>query len=331
MSRSDNLKEWRAVIPSSSVRSKPIRVQINDIPIVVFRLKDNVFALNDICPHRAAPLSEGCIKADELRCPYHGWAFSGDGRLLDIPGNTDQLASDTPLIDSYEVIDKFGLIWIKAKESKSEYGPFVPSIHDTHNYFTVHARINADLVDVIENFLDALHTHSVHSGIVRSSNRERSRCDVYVSNVDRGYQAEYIEENQQSGLLSGLFGSGIIKSIGRIRYPGVLEIEYLSNSGIDLSVVIYLHQEQRGQCKLIMRTYLRKSKVPFFLKIGILFPFLLLVFLQDKRILEKQYTSMIAKPDFKPIITKSDIMRPYIVKALSNDVEMVDLSQTILL
>jgi phenylpropionate dioxygenase-like ring-hydroxylating dioxygenase large terminal subunit len=34
----------------------------------------------DKCPHRLAPLSEGMIADDGLlECPYHGWAFSGEG------------------------------------------------------------------------------------------------------------------------------------------------------------------------------------------------------------------------------------------------------------
>ncbi len=33
-------------------------------------------ALDDQCPHRLAPLSEGRIAEDGLlECPYHGWAF----------------------------------------------------------------------------------------------------------------------------------------------------------------------------------------------------------------------------------------------------------------
>jgi nitrite reductase/ring-hydroxylating ferredoxin subunit len=39
----------------------------------------------DRCPHRRAPLSAGAVEGGVLRCPYHGWAFAGDGTCVDIP------------------------------------------------------------------------------------------------------------------------------------------------------------------------------------------------------------------------------------------------------
>jgi len=43
-------------------------------------------AFEDQCPHRLAPLSEGRIAEDGLlECPYHGWAFQGDGTCDRIP------------------------------------------------------------------------------------------------------------------------------------------------------------------------------------------------------------------------------------------------------
>ena len=48
------------------------------------------FALRDICPHRAAPLSAGAIVEAEggaqVACPYHGWRFrAADGVCAVIP------------------------------------------------------------------------------------------------------------------------------------------------------------------------------------------------------------------------------------------------------
>lgn len=63
----------------------------NDLQIAVFRLRDGrVFALDNICPHRAGPLSEGIIGVDHASrveavvCPLHAYKFSlRDGRGLD--------------------------------------------------------------------------------------------------------------------------------------------------------------------------------------------------------------------------------------------------------
>lgn len=44
-----------------------------------------VGCLDDVCPHRGAPLSEGWVEKKNghscVVCPYHGWAFNEKGRL----------------------------------------------------------------------------------------------------------------------------------------------------------------------------------------------------------------------------------------------------------
>jgi nitrite reductase/ring-hydroxylating ferredoxin subunit len=79
---------WWAVARSEEVTGdKPINVDIGDQPIVLWRDKGIVRALEDRCPHRRAPLSLGCILASgAIQCGYHGWTYDGEsGRLVDIP------------------------------------------------------------------------------------------------------------------------------------------------------------------------------------------------------------------------------------------------------
>lgn len=45
--------------------------------VAVFRTEDDrVFALNDHCPHRGGPLSEGIVHAAAVTCPLHNWVIS---------------------------------------------------------------------------------------------------------------------------------------------------------------------------------------------------------------------------------------------------------------
>jgi nitrite reductase (NADH) small subunit len=45
--------------------------------VAVFRTAmDTVFALDDRCPHKGGPLSEGIVHGNAVTCPLHAWVFS---------------------------------------------------------------------------------------------------------------------------------------------------------------------------------------------------------------------------------------------------------------
>jgi len=42
--------------------------------VAVFRTADDrVFALDDRCPHKGGPLSQGLVHGDRVACPLHNW------------------------------------------------------------------------------------------------------------------------------------------------------------------------------------------------------------------------------------------------------------------
>lgn len=63
---------------------------LNDIPrrgarcvmtpegrIAVFRTADDkVFAIDDKCPHKGGPLSQGIVHGSSVTCPLHNWVIS---------------------------------------------------------------------------------------------------------------------------------------------------------------------------------------------------------------------------------------------------------------
>ncbi len=45
--------------------------------IAVFRTsQDEVFAIDDQCPHKGGPLSQGIVHGAQVTCPLHNWVFS---------------------------------------------------------------------------------------------------------------------------------------------------------------------------------------------------------------------------------------------------------------
>lgn len=63
--------------------------------IAVFRTAENrVFAIEDHCPHKGGPLSQGIVHGAAVTCPLHGWVISletgkalgaDDGQVRTIP------------------------------------------------------------------------------------------------------------------------------------------------------------------------------------------------------------------------------------------------------
>ena len=55
--------------------------------VAVFRtVDDQVFALEDRCPHKGGPLSEGIVHGNKVTCPLHNWVFdmnTGDAQGAD--------------------------------------------------------------------------------------------------------------------------------------------------------------------------------------------------------------------------------------------------------
>lgn len=61
-------------------------VEVGGRPIAVFRHGDHYFAIDDVCPHMGASLSEGYVEDGVVTCSWHAWRFRlADGTWADNP------------------------------------------------------------------------------------------------------------------------------------------------------------------------------------------------------------------------------------------------------
>lgn len=60
-----------AALPDGTRR----RVTLGARPLVVVRVADRWYALDDTCPHRGGELSQGDLGGYLLHCPLHAWPF----------------------------------------------------------------------------------------------------------------------------------------------------------------------------------------------------------------------------------------------------------------
>jgi len=71
--------------------SRPARVELNGIPVLVSRTESGVAAISAICTHRGGPLDQGTFEDGCVTCPWHGSVFSlADGSIVRGPASFPQ-------------------------------------------------------------------------------------------------------------------------------------------------------------------------------------------------------------------------------------------------
>ncbi|WP_226702784.1 aromatic ring-hydroxylating oxygenase subunit alpha [Microbulbifer elongatus] len=90
------------------------------IPILIVRnAKGDLNAFVNICSHRGAPLAE-CASGQARRgkmfsCPYHGWSYDLDGKLIGIPFGKEGFPGvdrDKLGLRALQVEEKYGMIFV---------------------------------------------------------------------------------------------------------------------------------------------------------------------------------------------------------------------------
>ena len=89
------------------------------IPIIVTRKADgSLGAYLNACSHRGAPLGDGLGQANKKRllsCPYHGWAYDLDGKLIGVPFGDEGFTGmdrETRGLRPLDVQEKHGMIFV---------------------------------------------------------------------------------------------------------------------------------------------------------------------------------------------------------------------------
>lgn len=142
----------------------PVAVSVLGEPIVLWRSDGRCVALEDRCVHRLAPLSRGRCEAGQLRCMYHGFLFSPDGKVVHIPGQ--DVIPPGAAVRSYPVAEKHSWLWVwmgdPRKADESEIPPAIG--FDDPDWMLGNGRLDykAEAKLISENLLDFSHFSFVH-------------------------------------------------------------------------------------------------------------------------------------------------------------------------
>jgi phenylpropionate dioxygenase-like ring-hydroxylating dioxygenase large terminal subunit len=86
------------------------------VPILLARRDDGALAaFLNVCRHRGARIADGAgCAAKSFSCPYHGWTYGQDGRLIARPEEAAFAAAGraTHGLAELPVVEKYGMIWV---------------------------------------------------------------------------------------------------------------------------------------------------------------------------------------------------------------------------
>lgn len=181
---------WYPALLSNQLHGRKLqRAMLLDVPLVLARdAQEKPFALRDVCPHRAFPLSFGQFDGASVECAYHGWQFDArTGQCRTIPSLTpdSKLKCERIYAGAFPCEERDGQIWVfmsnpegRAPEAPLPPAPELPSFGQ---HFTT-AHLSADLpcgVDqAIIGLMDPAHGPFVHQAWwwrSRRSIREKSK------------------------------------------------------------------------------------------------------------------------------------------------------------
>ena len=67
------MSEWVDVVAENALAvGEHIVVDVDGVDVVVFKLEDGFYALEDICTHDGTEIASGEFDGDEIICPRHG-------------------------------------------------------------------------------------------------------------------------------------------------------------------------------------------------------------------------------------------------------------------
>ena len=301
---------WYAVARSDRLGRRPIAITVLDQPVVLARLENGgLLALEDRCPHRQAPLSAGCRTAAGIACPYHGWTFGADGMLQAVPGMPPELPLPKVRARAFPVREHDGLVWLRpADTGDPDPGELVKRSEPAHRRFLWQTRWQAHIVDATENFLDPMHTHAIHPGLVRR-NAERKRTTVRFSGTAEGFSVDYSGQDQQSGLLYRLFESQRTLERAHFAAPGSAQIEYRYAKGGIVRITLHFTPRTSEETDVFATLHVEGRWAPAWAVRLLVWPFLYRVSEQDRRILQLQSENLKRFPMQRGASTRLDIVR----------------------
>ncbi len=218
----------------------------------------------DQCPHRLAPLSEGRIAEDGLlECPYHGWAFRGDGacdRIPQQPPTGQAHQSSRACVQSLPTTVQQGLLFVypgTAERATQVTVPVIEALADDPDGWVMlntFRDLPYDALTLLENVLDASHVPFTHH---KSVSDRANAAPVNLELVESGKQG--FTGTWEEGPRKGTLGRQDTAFIA----PSLMWHDLTSKQFGRTLTVVYATPIRKGECRVFARFPFKfASKIP---------------------------------------------------------------------
>jgi len=165
------------------------------IPLIILRDKEQkIRVFHNVCSHRGFKLlDEPCSLKNTLRCPYHSWSYSFDGKLVSTPHigglniheseKFDKSKSNLKEVRSKVWMD---MIFVNINNNEIEFSEYIKPLEDRwskfiskddqnllvksndYGYFNLEVKSNWKFA--IENYCESYHLPTIHPELNKVSN-----------------------------------------------------------------------------------------------------------------------------------------------------------------
>jgi phenylpropionate dioxygenase-like ring-hydroxylating dioxygenase large terminal subunit len=267
------LEGWYAVASLKELKNQKI-LSLNRFgtTLAVWENNEKWIVTNDVCPHRGASLSLGCIKDNSLVCPFHGFEFNSAGECTHIPETGKAAPNLKVKVYKSKIAHDFLWVWYGNENNLSENPPWFEELNEDFHYGEFSEIWSVHFTRAIENQMDYAHVPFVHKTTIGGSQKDFPKRDFELTNEKIKTFLDNEDETQ-----SAFF---------EFKFPNIWRLHL----GKNLQIMMAFVPVDLNTTKLYLRTYQKFANIPILREIVASFFNISnrVILNQDKRVVTSQ-------------------------------------------
>ncbi len=177
--------------------------------LIVRTADGSIKAYYNACMHRGTQLRTPgtCGFANQLKCPFHGWTWSLDGDLVEVPDRWDfpHVGDESHRLPQLPVEVFAGFVWVNFDQQAaplSEYLGVLPAhfaefdIEQRYIETHVRKRLPCNWKAAVEAFLEAYHVRETHAS-GQLGDEVTTQYDIFPPNISRFIHTSGLDSPQR--------------------------------------------------------------------------------------------------------------------------------------